>query len=200
MVACHECDALNRVALQGAGRCLCHRCSAELHCYDELELTKSLAFLLAGLVVFLIANIFPVVGLEIGGMHLATNLIETAYRLQQQGMWMVGLLVFFTGFLLPAIELLGMLYLLLPLCLGRAPSAFPQVMRMVQLVHPWGMVEVFLLGVLVSLVKLAHMASVHPGVGLWAFFVLIVLFALNVSRFDSVSLWECYERCQNKSH
>jgi paraquat-inducible protein A len=69
-------------------------------------------------------------------------------------------------------------------------------MRAIQMLHPWGMVEVFLLGVLVSLVKLAHLAQVHPGIGLWSFFVLIVLLATSASRFDAALLWERYEACR----
>ncbi|WP_255374052.1 paraquat-inducible protein A [Vogesella sp. LIG4] len=155
-----------------------------------------MALVLTGIFVFLLANVFPVVGLEAGGIRTATTLLGTAIQLMHQDMLPVAMLVLFTGVLLPGIELLALLYLLLPLTLGHAPRGFPRAMRLIRLLHPWGMVEVFMLGVLVSLVKLAHLAQVHPGIGLWSFFALIVLLATSASRFDAAMLWERYETCR----
>ncbi|PXX37919.1 paraquat-inducible protein A, partial [Aquitalea magnusonii] len=156
----------------------------------------SLPLVLAGLLVFILANVFPVVGLEAGGVRTATTLLGTAWQLAQQQMQPVALLILLTGVLLPGLELLCLLYLLLPLSLGHAPPGFAMVMRLVRSLHPWGMVEVFLLGVLVALVKLAHMAAVHPGIGLWSFFALILLLAGSASRFDAGQLWERYQACR----
>lgn len=195
-VACHECDLLQVLPDSATQNVACCRCGGLLHRAQGHQPQTSLALVVAGLFVFTLANVFPVVGLEAGGVHTATTLLETSSQLIRQGMLPVGMLVLFTGMLLPGIELLALLYLLLPLTLGRPPHGFPHVMRLVQMVHPWGMVEVFLLGVLVSLVKLAHLAQVHPGIGLWSFFALIVLLAANASRFDAALLWERYEACR----
>jgi paraquat-inducible protein A len=153
---------------------MCCRCGCQLLPGPAYRPSTSLALVLAGLLVFVLANVFPVVGLEANGVKTATTLLGTAWQLSQQQMEPVALLVLLTGVLTPGLELLCLLYLLLPLALGHAPRGFARVMRLVRVLHPWGMVEVFLLGVLVSLVKLAHMAEVHPGIGLWSFFALII--------------------------
>ena len=79
--------------------------------------------------------------------------------------------------------------LLLPLALGRQPLAGARVLRALWVVKPWGMVEVFMLGVLVALVKLAHLASVVPGVALWSFGALILVFAAAAASFDAEQAW-----------
>jgi paraquat-inducible protein A len=97
--------------------------------------------------------------------------------------------VFVTAIAMPALELFALTYLLLPLRLGRVPPYFAAAFRMLQSVRPWGMVEVFMLGVLVSLVKLAHLASIVAGVALWSFAVLMLVMAAISTTFDARELW-----------
>jgi paraquat-inducible protein A len=82
-----------------------------------------------------------------------------------------------------------MAWLLLPLRLGRVPPRFALVFRVLQAVRPWGMVEVFMLGVLVSMVKLANLAALVPGIALWSFGALMVLMAAAAAVFDPRELW-----------
>jgi paraquat-inducible protein A len=82
-----------------------------------------------------------------------------------------------------------MIYLLLPLRSGRVAPGAHRILRIVQATRPWGMVEVFLLGVLVSLVKLAHVAVIHPGPALWAFGALMVTMASAAMTFDARAVW-----------
>jgi len=89
----------------------------------------------------------------------------------------------------PATQFLAMLYVLLPLRFGRVLAYVEFPLRLFQVARPWGMVEVFILGILVSLVKLAHMAHVIPGIALWAFAVLVLVFAALGSAFDPLRVW-----------
>jgi len=63
-----------------------------------------------------------------------------------------------------------------------------------QIVKPWGMVEVFMLGVLVSLVKLTSSFKVIPGVALWSFGCLTLLLAAAASSFSSRDVWARLDR------
>jgi paraquat-inducible protein A len=141
-------------------------------------------------VLFLIANVNPIVGLEIQGSRNATNLLGAVHTIWEQGMPAVATLVLLTTFLLPAIELSAMIYLLLPLKLGETPPGLPAIMRVLQIIKPWGMVEVFMLGVLVALVKLTHFASVIPGIALWSFGALTLMLAAAAASFDNRDVWE----------
>ena len=71
---------------------------------------------------------------------------------------------------------------------GKAPQ-FGAVFRLLQFAQRWGMVEVFVLGSLVSLVKLAHLATVEPGIALWSFAALMLVMAAIEANFDPRDLW-----------
>jgi paraquat-inducible protein A len=103
-------------------------------------------------------------------------------------MRVVAAMVFCSSILFPLIELLALLYLLVPLCTGKRPTRFNAVLRVVQLVRPWGMVEVFMLGVLVTIVKMLSMADIIPGPGLFALAALTVMLGV-VALFDPSGLW-----------
>jgi paraquat-inducible protein A len=190
LIACHECDLLLReVALPEGGLARCGRCGAELYRSHPDSIDRSLAFTLGAVVLFVISNVFPILGIEVQGQATQSTLIGAVRSLYDQDMHLVAALVFVTTVVMPVIELSAMTYLLLPLRLGRAPRYFSPVFRVLQAVRPWGMVEVFMLGVLVSLVKLAHIANVVPGVALWSFGGLMLLLAAAAAAFDPRVLW-----------
>lgn len=190
VIACHECDLLQReVALPRGGVLRCGRCGAELCRSHPDSFERTLALTAAAIVLFAIANSFPIVGLKLQGQVIQTTLFHTVQTLWVEDMRSVGTLVFVTTMLIPALQLAALTYLLLPLRLGRAPRHFALVFRVLHAVRPWGMVEVFMLGVLVSLVKLAHLASVAPGIALWSFAALMFLMAALSAVFDPRDLW-----------
>lgn len=191
LIACHECDLLQReVPLPPRGVARCTRCGATLYRNVPNSIDRTLAYTLAATVVFVLANAFPIVGLDAQGNHTSTTLFGTVRTLHAQDMDSVAALVFFTTMLMPSLQLGAMLYILLPLKLGRVPRFLPTMFRMVEIARAWGMVEVFLLGTLVSLAKLAHLASLVPDIALWSFAALMVLLAASASSFDERSFWE----------
>jgi paraquat-inducible protein A len=178
LVACHECDLLQReVPVPRGGIVRCVRCNAVLYRSHPDSFERTLALTAGGIVLFAIANSFPLIGLKIQGQLIETTLFQTVQTLWNEDMKSVGMLVFATTMLMPGLQLAALTYLLLPLRVGRAPAHFAIVYRVMQSVRPWGMVEVFMLGVLVSLVKLAHLAGIVPGAALGAFAVLMFVMA-----------------------
>ncbi len=191
LIACHECDLLQREILLPPGKVVrCGRCGAELYRSAHKSLDKPLAFLLTATVVLIVANAYPIVGLEIQGSSNETTLFGASHALWAQGMEAIGVLVFLTTFLVPAVELAIMGYLLLSLQSGRKPAGLTVMMRVLQYVNPWGMVEVFILGLIVALVKLTHYGTLIPGLALWAFGILTLLLAATASSFDVRDVWD----------
>ncbi|VVE47081.1 Inner membrane protein YebS [Pandoraea cepalis] len=189
LMACPNCDTLHRrtdVPPREAARCV--RCHSVLYRAPDLRLSRVLALTLTCLIVFAIANAFPIVEIEVQGIYTRTTLIGAAWALYREGMWLVALLVFTTTVLSPLSQLLALVHLIGPLSVGRRPYAVFHVMRAIEFCRPWGMIEVFMLGVLVSVVKLSSMASVLPGIALWAFGALTVLLAMVLS-YDLRNLW-----------
>jgi paraquat-inducible protein A len=195
IIACHECDLLLReVPLSPNGVALCRCCGAQLYRNTPDSLNRTLVFSLTAAILFIIANVFPILGIEIQGTRNATNLYGAVRSIWNQEMRMISSLVCVTTILIPAIELTMFIYLLLPLCLRRKPPGIALNLRILQSIKPWGMVEVFMLGVLVSLVKLTDSFSIIPGVALWAFGGLTLFFAAVAASFNPRDVWARLDR------
>eukprot|EP01035_Chromulina_nebulosa_P060417 gene60417-82666_t len=138
---------------------------------------------------FAIANLFPIVEIELQGLRSQTTLAGAVVALSAEGMSVVALLVLATTILFPFLQLCILAYLLVPLSREHRPVGFALLVRAMQSLRPWGMIEVFLLGVLVAIVKLSSMATVVPGPALWAFVALTVMLTAVLS-FNPGAFWE----------
>jgi paraquat-inducible protein A len=194
MIACHECDVLHRkVELARMTTARCSRCNAVLYRRLSGRIDRVLALALAALITLVIANAFPIVELKSNGFTSQATLISAVAQLWSEDNMTVATLVLCLTLLFPAAELLALLWLLLPIHAGRRPAGFAPILRTVIGLRPWGMIEVFMLGVLVALVKLSGVARVIPDVALFAFGVLTVLLAA-VMAFDLRSLWDIVDQ------
>ena len=190
LIACPECDLLQRalpVPANGALRCC--RCDAELARNRPDGLERALALALAALALLIISNLYPIVGLSVSGTLVQTTLAGAVRVLFHGGMWPLAGLVLITTIVMPTLQTACMLWILLPLRLGRKPWHAAYVLRLCHQAEAWGMTEVLILGLLVALVKLARIAAVVPGVALWSFGALMLVLVAAHSAFDPHSLW-----------
>ncbi len=195
LMACHECDLIHRIKpLPSKGVANCIRCGSVLYRHKPNSINRTLALSLAGLVLFVLANSFPFLALKTDTQLHQTNLITGIKVFYEQGMPVLAILVLITTILAPAAQLLGMFYLLLPMRLKRVPPFFAPIFRFVRGLQPWSMMEVFMLGILVSIVKLAKMAAIVPGVAIFSFFGLIVVLAAATASLDPHELWHRWEK------
>jgi paraquat-inducible protein A len=194
LMACHECDFLHRIEPLDEGQtALCRRCGSVLLSHKRKSFENSLSLAIAALILYIMANAYPLLEIKSGSLYQAVTLIGSVDALFAGGMWHIGLVVFLTAVLFPLLELISMLAVLIPLQLGKTPWWLASVLRFIQSIRPWGMMEVFMLGVLVSIVKLVKMVKVIPGISLWAFAVLIFVFAATTTSFDFHRAWETLE-------
>ncbi|KXU83014.1 paraquat-inducible protein A [Paraburkholderia monticola] len=190
LIACEQCDLLQLGAPPAAGNALrCRRCRAELRRGHSNGPEYALAFTCASLVLLVISNVFPIVGLALNGHVVNTTLAGAVRMLYEFGTWPLALLVGLTTIVMPVLQTLAMLWLLLPMHFGRVPWRAAEGFRIFQLARPWGMTEVLILGLLVALVKLAHIAKVVPGTALWSFVALMLLLAAAAATFDPHEVW-----------
>ena len=197
IIACHECDLIHRIQpLPQGGTARCSRCGAGLYRHKKNSLDRTLALTMAGLALFVVANSFPLLLMKIGAQLQKATLFTGIRELWTGGMWEVALVVMLTTILVPLAQLIGLFYVLLPIKLGRMPLKLAPVFRMVQSLSPWSMMEVFMLGILVSVVKLAGMATIIPGISLFAFLALIFILAASAASLDPHLVWEMLERKQ----
>lgn len=204
LLACHECDFLQRNPARRAGlgarpgdEVCCVRCGARLHRLSAMPAGRALALVLAAWIVFLVANAFPIALLQTQGQRNDATLLQAVAILWQQDMGLVAILVALTTVALPGLELLVLTLLLLRAIRGAPPRLdryLPGLARIMLQVRPWNMVEVLLLGILVSLVKLSHLADLTPGLALWAFAALMVLLASLAFAVNMHEVWSSFAR------
>ncbi|MDH5340515.1 MAG: paraquat-inducible protein A, partial [Rubrivivax sp.] len=171
------------------GKALCTRCGALLYRNVPHSLDRSAALYLSAFGLFVLANLFPFIGLKVGDRVEQTLIVSGAVALYRQGMGDLGLLILLTSVVIPLLMIAGMLYLLLPLRFGRRPAGMARVWRALRALSPWSLVGVFMLGTLVAVVKLQDLATVVPGIGLYAFVGLLVVSAAAAASFEPTVLW-----------
>ncbi len=194
LIVCEQCDAVYqrpRLGRREVAHCL--RCDAELDRDTGKRLEQLLPLTIGALILFVLANAFPIVTIELQGLSADTTLIGAVIALTRDGMSEVALLVLATTLLFPLIQLAVLFYLLLPSSRQARPPGFVLLLRMMQAARPWGMIEVFMLGILVALIKLSNMAEVIPGPALWSFGGLTVLLTVVVS-FNPRYIWHICEQ------
>ena len=169
VIACHECGTVHRLpAMPDDTIARCIACGAKIFIRFERSVERTLALYLAALVLFLVANAFPILTMSIGGPDATPARSWTAPRRSTTtacGRWRWRSASPASS--LPLAKILGMLAILVPLQLGLRPPWIVAGFRWVERLQPWAMMEVYLLGVIVAYVKLQDLATVHLGVALY---------------------------------
>ena len=193
LLACEECDAVyQRRELDAGEVARCGRCGATLGRGHFLNVDGQLALALTALLVFAIASLAPLVTLELRGLHAVASLHEAVRATWQSGERLVAVLAMATAFGFPLVVIVLRLWVLVPLQRGRRAPGLVPAMRALRWVLRWSMVEVFMLGVLIAVVRSAGVTSVVPGPGIFAYAVLtLLLAAMQASGMHA--LWQLLE-------
>jgi paraquat-inducible protein A len=190
VIACHECDALHRVGKLAPGATArCHVCGATLARNPKGGLDRPIALHITALILLWLANTFPFLMLEIGGRQEITTIFGASKALYRAGMGELAVVVYLTSILAPTLMVSSSLYVLLAVRFRKALPAVRLLLSWTGQLEPWVMLDVFMLGVLVAFVKLGNMATMHTGVSLYAFVLLILVLAAASSSFDAQLLW-----------
>ncbi len=191
LVACHECDLLHeKLELRQGEVARCVRCNAFLYSNKPNSIDRALAVTLAALIMFVVANAFPFLAISVSGNSQSISIVSAVFALSDNGMWLLGLLCFSFILFIPLLRVVGLLYILLPLRFSSRLPGLELVFRGIVTMSPWSMMEIYLLGAVVALVKLASMANIELGLSFWAFALLNLLSALAAQMVDTHTLWE----------
>lgn len=195
LVACHDCDLLHRIPVLDADEAArCRRCGALLYQHRRGSRDRTLALALAGLILFAVSISFPLLVFEVQGQELEASMITASEELLHADMQLLAAVVFLTIILLPLLVFSGIVYVLLPLTFGRVLPAFPQVLRTILHLRSWCMLEVFMLGVLVSIVKLSGMGRIIPGIAMYSYVALIFVMVATISALNEHRIWEIWDQ------
>lgn len=189
VLICRDCDTVYRaVALCRGDVALCRRCDAVLARYFVANVESGLALVIAAAIFFAIANLTPILSIEVAGVQTQANIWFAVRSLQHGWISLAAFGLALTTFIIPAVQIALLLWVLLFASFGFRPPGFGPAMRLLHRMRPWSMTEVFLLGALVAIVKLANWVPITAGAGIWAMAALTAVLAL-LGRCDPASWW-----------
>ncbi len=191
IILCPDCDLLlERVSVEPGSSLVCPRCAAVLESPVKNTVEKTLALTLTGLLMFIPAVFLPIFTLNAAGLVSKGSVFGSSIALLRFGYIFTGIAVLATGVLVPLIKLILLLMISLPLYLGRCTRATARYFRMYKRLDEWGMVEVYMLGILVTIIKLGHMARIHYDTGFFCFIGLLLATLLSSIFLDEHSFWK----------
>jgi len=194
-LACPGCDLLIHIERMRDGEAAnCPRCGCPLSRYRAQAFEHVIAFAVAALILLALANSYAFLTMSANGLDSRINLWQTPAALWDQGMPLVGGMVAAFIIAIPAMVLVLLLAVAIPLRGGHYQSWLETAAKGVFLSHHWAMVEVFIIGVIVSLVKISDLATIELGISFWAYAAFTVCFILAVSGLDRVHCWQAIER------
>ena len=149
-----------------------------------------LALTVTAAIAFIVANTAPLMSLSAVGRHASTTIGGGAKEMLFQGEAITAMIVAFCAVIAPAGYILFMLAVLLAARRPPAPHWVDELLRGAELMRPWSMNEVMLLGILVALIKIAELATVEAGIGMYAVGALVILFPAIMVTFDPGEIWQ----------
>jgi paraquat-inducible protein A len=190
-IACHACDLVQNIPPIPAGTpAQCVRCGSVLFTAKIDSINRTLAWTIAGMVLYCVAITFPFLAMKSGSIIQETDLLSGVQQLYLQGESVLAVLVVLTCVLIPLAQMLILLFIFIPLKMNVRIQYMIPVFRLFQHVKPWSMTEIYLLGILVAIVKLGKMATIIPGIAAIAFGLLVFVLTFAMSAVDTHMVWE----------
>jgi paraquat-inducible protein A len=197
VIVCPACDLAHRRTEECVTeRTRCARCRAPLQRPENAAIDTAIALTVCALVFLVLSNLYPLVAMYVNGHSRDTTLIGAALGLYAQGYDSLGTLVFLTTVVAPLLQILTLLYVLIPLWRGRRARGQIAGFRLLARLRPWSFMEVFMLGALAALVRLANFAHIVPGVSLWSCGLLMLCLSALTNITSPEQLWRWVERSQ----
>lgn len=189
-IACPNCDLMQALPHLSNGKVAnCVRCNTTLFRKQKNSIDRSLAFAITGFILFVIANLFPLLSLKALGVTQDGTLLSSALSLFHAERPLLGLVMLLTTFVFPFITLSGTIYILIQVKRDRINAYTAPLFRFLRSTDAWGMLEIFMLALLVSMVKLGDVADVILGISLYAFCLLIVALTLLSYSLNPHDVW-----------
>jgi paraquat-inducible protein A len=193
-IACEFCDLLHMApVLRPGGKAYCARCRGILAKASRNPIEGTLALALTAAVLLILANVFPFLRISLEGQVSENTIASGVVGLWDGGQPILAVLILFTTILAPALRVVSLLYVLAPLWAGRVPPAVARALRFQEGLISWAMLDVYMLALLVTLVKLSQMGSLRFETGAYCFVALFIVLTMLGAAYDREALWERVE-------
>ena len=196
MIACHECDLLMPYPDLAEGQqATCPRCGFVLTKLHKNALNRIMAFSVSGLIFLLLSSLYPFLSFSVRGQERVVSLLQSIEILIDEQQLVLAMLIMLVILIIPAAFLLGVLYVFGNLQYqGKLPSYGKNVLRFILTMVQWSMVEIFLISMMVSLVKVSTLADIGLGMSFWSYILFTVSMTLVLMHIDKVQLWHWVEK------
>lgn len=195
LILCEQCFTLHEeVPLEDGTKACCSECGAVLYRYDSKLIDQGLSLSVAGIVFFMLANLFPLVQIEILGHGQFITIPKTILSLFENGFYFVGILSAFLIFIFPFMIFTINILLFTLLKVKRGKNLTKELLILLAHITPWSMTDIFLISILVALVKLIGYAQIHIGIAFWALMVFVLIDLYIVKRIHLFDIWMLRKR------
>jgi len=181
------------VRMPGGGEVYCPRCGSRVHSRRPHSLSRTWALLIASMIFYVPANLYPVMTNTYLGANTSSTIIGGVALFLEEGDWLLALIIFTASILVPLAKMMSLLYLLVNVRRRHPPYRAHQharLYRITELVGRWSMVDVFVIGILTALVQMGAISSVEPGIGALAFGAVVILTMMAAISFDPRLIWD----------
>jgi paraquat-inducible protein A len=194
-LACHQCDALYvHPQLNDGQRAECGRCGATLFERKVNSIERTFALSVAGLILLIPAIMLPIMGITLAGQYQEASLLDAITQLIAKGYIMVATLVFMFTIAVPTVKLIGALYISYCFKCNKIKPFLLHFFRAYHQLDSWSMLNVFLLGIVVTMYKLLDDTELSIDSGLLAFVLLLISSTMVTVSLDQHYVWQKLEQ------
>ncbi|WP_268991589.1 membrane integrity-associated transporter subunit PqiA [Limnobaculum eriocheiris] len=174
----------------------CPRCHTVGYARRRNSLQWTLALLVTSIMLYIPANILPIMVTEVLGNRMASNIISGVIILWEDGSYPVSLVIFIASIMVPTLKILAIGWLCYDASdTGKMGSNLDRekmhyLYEVVEFVGRWSMIDVFVIGVLSALVRMGRLMSIYPDVGAVLFAMVVILTMIAAMMFDPRLLWD----------
>lgn len=186
LVACTTCGRLDHP------RKTCLRCGAALHSRDPLSYQRTLAWLIAGIIFFIPANLYPMLITNTLGNEQKSTIIGGVIDLVHYGSYFVAFVVGFASVVVPVSKfvVIGVLLASIRRSWQLDPHQRLHLYEITEFIGRWSMIDVFVVAILVALVQLDFVATVNPGIAAVSFALSVIFTMLAAQSLDQRLIWD----------
>jgi paraquat-inducible protein A len=200
LVACQQCDALyDKPQLKQGQLAKCNRCGSTLIERKVDSIERSFNWSLAGLIIMLPAILLPMMGVTLAGQFHQASLFDCILVLIDRGFFMIASLLFLFAIAVPVVRLVGALYISYSFKYNRLKPSLLTFFRAYHHLDHWAMLNVFMLGIVVSMYKLVDDTQLSVNLGLLAFILWLISSTMSAVALDQDYIWDKLERTFTKS-
>lgn len=179
----------------------CPRCGSETHLRDSNSMQKTVALLITACVLYIPANVYPIMLTDSLGTTEPSTIIGGVILLIKLGSVPVAAVIFIFSVMIPSAKLMAMFYLVWSVERGKriSPRQRSMMYRVTEFVGKWSMIDVFVVAILVALVNLGGLVVIRPGVAALAFAGVVIVTMVAAESFDSRLMWDAMEEEDDNS-